>query len=103
MNEAQKEFASAITNIEDVGKEFKMNPIGVVVQPCYQMQIEEDDRILGIDAESDGVTLRRITVHLLSGKGKVYGGFDGPWNNHPFHRFDFSRKLDLLGIYGLVR
>ena len=81
---------------------FPMNHVGTPYSPCEELVIADDDRIVSIDAESDGLTLRKVAVHLLSGKGKVFGGFKGPWNDHPTHRFDFTRKIDLLGVYGLV-
>ena len=81
---------------------YNMSPIGLQVPLCTRINIADDDRIVGIDAESDGLTLRKITVHLEKGEGKVFGGFTGPWNEHPVHRYDFTRKVDLLGVYGMV-
>jgi len=62
---------------------FPMNPVGNQISPCEELIIADDDRIVSIDAESDGLTLRKVSVHLLSGQGKVFGGFKGPWNDHP--------------------
>ena len=41
-----------------------MEPVGRAIPPCDTLDIQDDDRIVGVDAESDGVTLRRLTVHL---------------------------------------
>ena len=67
-----------------------------------------------IVTESDGDRLRGIRVRLASRVEEyVYGSVDDPWgkkkqkktskNFHLHtHRFDFSRKVDILGLWGLV-
>lgn len=67
------------------------------------MVIDDDDKIMYIDAVSDNSHLRAMTFHLASGKEETYGSFN-IWEEtrHPKKRYDFSDKADLLGAFGRV-
>lgn len=60
---------------EHAGKVYPMNMIGGRFGDCYDLPIEDEDRLVNISFESDGEMLRILTVTLDSGKGGRFGNF----------------------------
>ncbi len=62
--------------------------------------IDKEDKIVYIDAKSDGEALRVLTIHLASGKKQTFGEFEGELKDS--FRYDFAAKQDVLGAYAVV-
>lgn len=87
---------------ENPGKVYEMTMIGSASGTCTDIMIEDDDKLLMIDLEADGLMLRKMAVHLDSGLTYSFGGYEGPWNSHPRKTFVFEDKWDLLGMVGYI-
>ncbi len=81
----------------------RMELVGDYQPPCKKLIIEDDDKIMYIDAVGDNTHLRTLKFVLASGKEGTYGSFN-EWEetHHPTRRYDFSDKADLLGAFGRV-
>ena len=64
LQDSERDFEKDIAMLQHSNISYNMNPVGMQVPPCTRIDIADDDRIVGIDAESDGLTLRKVTVHL---------------------------------------
>ena len=87
---------------ENAGKVYDMTMIGSRTGTCTDVVIEDNDKLLMIDLESDGNMLRKMAVHLQNGLSYHFGEYEGPWNSHPRKTFVFEDKWDLIGMVGYV-
>jgi len=70
---------------------------------CESIIIEEQDKIAYILAESDNFHLKKLTVQLASGAKRVFGSYTFKESeNRNEHKFEFDRKVDILGVWGKV-
>ena len=80
----------------------RMQLVGSYSPPCQIMHIEEEDRIVYIDVESDGKHLRRMHIHLAS---DTFASFGSTSDEEFFsERFEFTGelKVDIIGIFGFL-
>ena len=87
--------------------------IGSYLGDCQTLTFEKGDKIVGIDAFSDGSRLRALNIHLASEKKSWYGykydlealeetGEDENGNKIGVLPFNLANKRDLIGAFGHV-
>ena len=92
-------------NMINVGKGYEGLLLGHDdLSDCKFLRIDEADKIVSITTESDKLHFRKMRVKLASREEEyVYGGYDNFTEGDKIeHKFDFDRKVDIVGLWGLV-
>lgn len=99
MNSAKPMLTKMILSEEDIGKEFYGEKVGTDKSPCTWWAYPENRKLSEIDIYTDGTKLRRMTMMFLDGGYRDFG--DESFDSEPL-KYDFSGKVDLLGVFGMV-
>ena len=67
--------------------------------------IDKEDKIMEIEAQSDGERLRTLIFRLASGNETMFGHDFNATGERPMliRKYDLQRKRDLLGVFGHVQ
>ena len=82
----------------------RMKMFGTYKTPCRNLVIDKEDKIMEIEAQSDGERLRTLIFRLASGNETMFGHDFNKTGERPMliRKYDLQRKRDLLGVFGHV-